>query len=52
MLTVNNFVLLCLVLNSRQVDAAETNNCIIWPSADNHRHRYHVNSYLLTPLTL
>ena len=52
MLNVNKFVLLCLELNSRRVDPAEANNFIVWPSADNHRHRYHVNSDPLTPLTL
>ena len=34
MLNVNAFVLLCLELNSRQVDSAETNNFIVWPNDD------------------
>ena len=37
MLNVNTFVLLCLELNSRRVDSAETNNFIGWLNADNHR---------------
>ena len=34
MLNVNAFVLLCLELNSRRVDLAETNNFIVWPNDD------------------
>ena len=34
MLNVNAFVLLCLELNSRRVDSAETNNFIVWPNDD------------------
>ena len=35
MLNVNAFVLsLCLELNSRRVDTAETNNFIVWPNDD------------------
>ena len=34
MLNVNAFVLLCLDLNSRRVDSAETNNFIVWPNDD------------------
>ena len=34
MLNVNAFVLLCLKLNSRRVDTAETNNFIVWPNDD------------------
>ena len=34
MLSVNAFVLLCLELNSRRVDSAETNNFIVWPNDD------------------
>ncbi len=35
MLNVNAFVLLlCLELNSRRIDTAETNNFIVWPNDD------------------
>ena len=34
MLNVNAFVLLCLELNSKRVDLAETNNFIVWPNDD------------------
>ena len=30
----NAFVLLCIELNSRRVDSAETNNFIVWPNDD------------------
>ena len=35
MLNVNAFVLLlCLELDSRRIDTAKTNNCIVWPNDD------------------
>ena len=34
MLNVNAFVLLCIELNSRRDDSAETNNFIVWPNDD------------------
>ena len=36
MLNVNAFVLLCLELNSRRVDSAETNNFIVWPNDESY----------------